>query len=523
MDVTLINTLKERFNWRGNRNTGAAFVTPVDANGDVIGSGSTVVQDIVIEGVANVTEQQAQSVLLNSILAKLVAAPSTAAHQAAHTLLLESIQANTTGLVKNDKEVPFMSWKAIQAFTDVLVGDIVVTYGVLATETLVLTTHTKRWRGALDVVIPGDINDYLVPLSGNPISLAQMQSLGLATTANQVALNNLIGEVAANPTQYTLLERIKSLEAAVVGTRTVKTAIATATGVISTQNTVPLGDATDNSAVEIPISGEGTLSIQVTGTYTGALSVQATNDSVWVTLRGACLLNKNTGATSATIASTTQGLFSVDCSGFSKIRVTALAAVTGSVTVSLKAVETTSLVALDAPLPPGANNLGNITTVSTVIAITPLGAMTDTAATADTGTFSINALIKRGLARWTTLFTLLPANLGTGGGIKIDGSGTALPVSLKVTTVSDGSGTITSGGTPQNALAAAANGYNYLIQNNSNADLWFSTLATAEANSPSIRLPAGAVYETPDSLKVVGALSVFGASTGQAFTIRKWG
>ena len=246
MDVTLIDTLKNRFRQRGNKDTGAALVTPVDADGNVIGAGSTVIQDIVIEGVASVTEQQAQSMLLNAI------------------------KVNTTGLVKHDKEVPFMSWKAIQAFTDVLVGDIIVTYGVLNTETLVLTTHTKRWRGALDVVIPGDINDYLVPLSGNPVSLAQMQSLGLLT---QTDFGSKLGEAVASPSQYTLLNRVKSLEAVV-------------------------------------------------------------------------------------------------------------------------------------------------------------GTPADTVATADTGTFSINALIKRGLARWTTLLSVLPAALGAGGGLKIDGSGIALQVSM---------------------------------------------------------------------------------------------
>lgn len=88
--------------------------------------------------------------------------------------------------------------------------------------------------------------------------------------------------------------------------------------------------------------------------------------------------------------------------------------------------------------------------------------------------------------------------------------------------VSSGSGTITIGNTAQNALASDANGYHYLIQNNSSNDIWFSTLSTAVLNQPSIRLVPGAVYETPDSLKVVGALSVIGTITGQAFTILKW-
>lgn len=103
-----------------------------------------------------------------------------------------------------------------------------------------------------------------------------------------------------------------------------------------------------------------------------------------------------------------------------------------------------------------------------------------------------------------------------------DGTTNLVVTKNRVTTVSSGSGTITTGGTAQTAIATDANGYNYLIQNNSSSDLWFSTLATAIIGQPSIRLPAGAVYETPDSLKAVGALSVIGATTGQSFTVRKW-
>lgn len=83
------------------------------------------------------------------------------------------------------------------------------------------------------------------------------------------------------------------------------------------------------------------------------------------------------------------------------------------------------------------------------------------------------------------------------------------------------SGTITTGGTAQ-ALAPAWRGRNgCLLQNLSTADLWVSEVGTAAATQPSIKVAAGAQYlcMVPASGQ---ALSVFGATTGQAFAAREW-
>lgn len=137
----------------------------------------------------------------------------------------------------------------------------------------------------------------------------------------------------------------------------------TASGTISTQNLSAAGGATANSSVELALDG-GTcaVSVQTVGTYTGALSLQGTiNGTVWVTVGGVVFFNVNTGAASATIASAAQGIFQAECSGYAKIRISALAAVTGSVVVSLRASRTTSVVALDAPIPAGSAVLGAVT------------------------------------------------------------------------------------------------------------------------------------------------------------------
>lgn len=137
---------------------------------------------------------------------------------------------------------------------------------------------------------------------------------------------------------------------------------------ITTQNLVPAGVATANSAVLSPsLNGAGGGAVQVTGTYTGALSLQATLDGVnWVTLGGACFLNVNTGVQSATIPSAAVGIYQVDVAGFKQIRITGLAAMTGTATVSLQISNSPNSLAIDAALPTGTNSIGNLGTVTTV-------------------------------------------------------------------------------------------------------------------------------------------------------------
>lgn len=137
----------------------------------------------------------------------------------------------------------------------------------------------------------------------------------------------------------------------------------TASGTITTKNLVPAGVATAGSAVEIVCNGKGALTIQVTSAGTGVLSIQGTIDGTdWVTLSGAVqLTNATSGAQSATIPSATNGIYVMDCGGYLKIRVTGLAAVTGSGAISMIGSNATSAVALDQPIPTGANTIGAVT------------------------------------------------------------------------------------------------------------------------------------------------------------------
>jgi len=147
---------------------------------------------------------------------------------------------------------------------------------------------------------------------------------------------------------------------------------------ITTQNLVPAGVATANSAVEITLRGAASIGVQVTGVYTGALSLQVTIDGTnWITVGGTPLLNVNTGGLLASITSALQSVFQADVGGFQKARITALAAVTGTATVTLRAIQgAATVVSVDSPLPTGTNSLGNLGTVTTVTTVTTLSGTT---------------------------------------------------------------------------------------------------------------------------------------------------
>lgn len=91
--------------------------------------------------------------------------------------------------------------------------------------------------------------------------------------------------------------------------------------------------------------------------------------------------------------------------------------------------------------------------------------------------------------------------------------------------MTDGSGTITAGGTAQTVFAVGTviNGYE-IINPDPGEDLWLSDTATPVANGTgSIRVAAnGGGYTTPLSAQPVGAVQVVAATTGHKFTARKW-
>lgn len=202
-----------------------------------------------------------------------------------------------------------------------------------------------------------------------PITGAGGGGGGDASAANQVTGNNTLSSINSKLPTLDGSGRVPQI-----------TPELTATGNITTQNLVPAGAATANSSVTLSTNGFPSLMVQVTGTYTGALSLQVTVDgSTWVTLGGTPFINLNTGGYLASITSALQSIFQADVAGALQVRISALAATTGTAVVTLRATPTGSgMVALDAAIPTGTNTIGavNIAATQTLATVTTVGSLT---------------------------------------------------------------------------------------------------------------------------------------------------
>src|SRR5690348_6260973 len=96
-------------------------------------------------------------------------------------------------------------------------------------------------------------------------------------------------------------------------------------------------------------------------------------------------------------------------------------------------------------------------------------------------------------------------------------------VNTAANAASDGSGTLAAGGSAQTLFGGIVPANGFLVQNNSSAALWVSDVGAAAAGGASIQVAAdGGVFMTPPGYKPSGAVSLFGATTGQAFAARRW-
>ena len=84
------------------------------------------------------------------------------------------------------------------------------------------------------------------------------------------------------------------------------------------------------------------------------------------------------------------------------------------------------------------------------------------------------------------------------------------------------SGTIGAGGVSQAWMAANTQRRGFIIQNQSTGPLWYNGLTAAAMDSTSYRVDAGETYETPVHHSGTGAISIIGATTGQAFYAREF-
>jgi hypothetical protein len=117
------------------------------------------------------------------------------------------------------------------------------------------------------------------------------------------------------------------------------------------------------------------------------------------------------------------------------------------------------------------------------------------------------------------------APASTSGGVAAPvGPQNPLPVvNTAAAAASDGSGTVAAGGSAQTLFGGIVPANGFLVQNNSSAALWISDVGAASAGGAALQIAAnGGLFVTPSGYKPAGAVSLFGATTGQAFAARRW-
>lgn len=118
---------------------------------------------------------------------------------------------------------------------------------------------------------------------------------------------------------------------------------------------------------------------------------------------------------------------------------------------------------------------------------------------------------------------LMDGTLDSTNKLVIDSSGrvTVLTVPAAGGAVTNRSGTITTGASAQQLLASNASRKGYSLQNVSTGNLWIDN-TTAVQGSPSLKITPGSYYESPVGAQETVAISIIGATTGQAFTCKEW-
>ena len=290
-----------------------------------------------------------------------------------------------------------------------------------------------------------------------------------------------------------------------------------AVGQITTQNVSTLWGGTGGSSVVLAVEGPySVLAIQTVGTYTGALTVQGSVDGLnWVSYAGSQILNMNTGLYLATITSALQSTFQVDISGMKYVRVTALAAVTGSVRVAMAASEA------DSPR-------GALSVLTTLTSITNWGNIVDNAAFTDgTTRLSPNGYIYDEVAgtaltendaaaaridvKRAQIFTLEDATT-RGQRLAINALG-AISVTNAPFSSSTGSN-VAGSATSVTLKASNASRKELKIQNDSTAILYLKEGATASATDFTYKLYQDDIYLTNNYTGIVDG--IWASATGTA-------
>ena len=135
-------------------------------------------------------------------------------------------------------------------------------------------------------------------------------------------------------------------------------------GTITTQNlNLNTGVATAGSFVgPLTLSGSSMVGIQLSGTYTGQIIPQVSNDggNNWVTLSPSGAFYKKSNGTSVGTLTAESGFFQIAIAGAGLFRLTMSNAPSGSAIIQMRSTNASNVVTVGAPLPAGTFQIGNV-------------------------------------------------------------------------------------------------------------------------------------------------------------------
>jgi len=215
----------------------------------------------------------------------------------------------------------------------------------------------------------------------------------------------------------------------------------------STVDRQSTGAMTSTQTVELATQGCGTIGLQLSGTWTGAVYFESTIDgSTWNAFKA-----DSTTDSGSVVSATANGTWQAACAGFQAVRLRGDVG-SGSATGYLNASTASTTVVLGDALPPGSNAIGSVSVSSSAL---PSGA--STAALQDAGNTSLASLDTKAPALVSgrvpvdasgvtvTVTGTVTANVGTTNGLALDATLTGGTAKVLLF---DGTNTIGTSGRP---------------------------------------------------------------------------
>lgn len=180
------------------------------------------------------------------------------------------------------------------------------------------------------------------------------------------------------------------------------------------------------------VEGAAALGVQITGIFTATVTFEVSIDgATWVAVTG-----KNLGTGARATTATAAGIYTINVAAYAYFRArltwTSGTSITATALASPESGDSSDTGGASTTIAAPLDRKADAASVSTALSIEDvaiLGATNETAPATDTAPSGLNGRLQRIAQRVTSLIALLPAALGAGGGLKVDGSGTALPVS----------------------------------------------------------------------------------------------